>query len=89
MITATAVALERYKSARGGYPDSLAALLSTSHVYSLPVDPFSGKPLGYRRTAEGYLLYSVGPDRLDQKGEVEYDPYDPVKGRYSEGDILH
>jgi hypothetical protein len=34
----------------------------------LPIDPFSGSPLVYRPTADGYLLYSVGPNRINEHG---------------------
>jgi Zn-dependent protease with chaperone function len=30
---------------------------------ALPIDPFDGAPLGYDRTAEGYVLWSSGPDQ--------------------------
>lgn len=32
---------------------------------TLPLDPYSGKPLGYRREGAGCVLWSVGPDRKD------------------------
>jgi hypothetical protein len=89
LITSTAVALEKYKDAKGRYPDSLDALMRTSIMTSQPIDPFSGKPLCYRRMGQGYRLYSVGPDGIDQKGRSEYSELDRFKGIFSEGDILH
>ena len=35
----------------------------------LPDDPFSGKPLVYRLTDEGFRLYSVGPNGVDDGGK--------------------
>jgi hypothetical protein len=34
----------------------------------LPFDPYSGKPLRYRREGAGCVLWSVGPDRKDDGG---------------------
>jgi hypothetical protein len=31
-------------------------------------DPFTGKPLVYRRTECGFVLYSLGPDQHDDGG---------------------
>ena len=33
-----------------------------------PVDPFTGKPLEYRREGDGFLIYSAGPDGRDDGG---------------------
>jgi hypothetical protein len=36
---------------------------------TLPIDPFSKKPLGYRRLENGdCLIYSIGPNRIDEGG---------------------
>jgi hypothetical protein len=32
------------------------------------IDPYSGKPFIYRKTADGFVLYSVGPDGKDDGG---------------------
>jgi hypothetical protein len=34
----------------------------------LPLDPYSGKPLGYRREGAGCVLWSVGLDGKDDDG---------------------
>ena len=39
------------------------------YLSQVPIDPYSGRPLIYRRTAEGYLLYSVGSNRVDDGGQ--------------------
>ena len=31
-------------------------------------DPFTGKPLVYRASADGFLLYSLAEDQRDDKG---------------------
>lgn len=41
-------------------------------------DPFTGVSLMYRKEASGFLLYSLGPDKKDDYGQV--DPDDKQKG---------
>ena len=49
---AASVLLERAKT--GAYPEALPAM---------PTDPYTNKPLGYRREgAGGFVVYSGGPD---------------------------
>lgn len=62
------VALSAYHKANRKYParlSEIAGLLGGK----MPVDPFSGKPYIYKRQGNGYLLYSVGPNLVDDKGE--------------------
>jgi hypothetical protein len=56
----TAVALCRGKLKDGKYPESAPA--------SMPADPFSGKPLIYRRTDSGFVIYSVGGNKHKDDG---------------------
>jgi hypothetical protein len=65
-----AVALERYRLAHGGYPDSLDAL-APQFIARLPHDIINGQPLHYQRTANGqFILYSVGWNEKDDGGVV-------------------
>ncbi len=36
----------------------------------VPADPFDGKPLRCKRTADGLMVYSVGPDGEDNGGKI-------------------
>lgn len=45
-------------------------------------DPFSGKPFHYRRTKEGFVLHSVGPDRKDGGGDLSRSSRDVSIGQY-------
>lgn len=51
----------------------------------LPRDPFSSATLRYRSDPSLFTCYSVGPDRRDNGGVVEYDP---TNGTFSAGDII-
>jgi hypothetical protein len=68
------LALAEYRSKHGAYPKELAALVPEV-LKELPVDPFSEKPLVYRLTDKGYVLYSVGPNGVDDGGKP--DPVNP------------
>ena len=72
----TIIAIERYRAAHGAPPDSLAALVP-NFLTEVPLDPWVGKPLGYKLidpTADSlnrpYLLYCVGGDFTDNDGAI-------------------
>src|SRR5262249_48383417 len=54
--TIAAVAAERFRIATGRWPESLAEL-TPKYLPAAPLDPFDGKPLRYRKTADGVLIY--------------------------------
>lgn len=62
------LALRRFRWAEGDYPKTLNELVPR-FLKSLPPDPFSGGSLIYRRLPQGYLLYSVGEDGVDDGGK--------------------
>jgi hypothetical protein len=35
------------------------------------MDPYSQEPLRFRHTADGLMVYSVGPDRIDNDGRFD------------------
>jgi hypothetical protein len=63
----TAVAAERYRLRHGAWPAGLAALVP-EFLPEVPVDPFDGRPLRYRRLADGVVIYSVSEDGIDDGG---------------------
>jgi hypothetical protein len=67
-----AVAAERYRRARGQWPDSLEALRGTGHLREVPADLYDGRPLRLRRLADGIVVYSVGPDGKDNGGRLDF-----------------
>jgi hypothetical protein len=64
-----ALAVERSRRAEGRWPEALGRLVP-KYLAAVPVDPYDGLPLRYRRTAEGVVVYSVGPDERDGGGAV-------------------
>lgn len=65
-----ALALNVYRQAHGGYPETLAPLAEVVD-WPIPDDIFSGKPFRYRREGAGYVLWSLGPN-LDDDGGHDY-----------------
>jgi hypothetical protein len=67
-----ALALERHRLEHGAYPDKLEGLVPT-YLKSIPLDPYDGQPLRYRRLADGVVVYSVGLDGIDDGGAIDRD----------------
>jgi hypothetical protein len=64
----TILAILTYKAREGRLPGSLKELVDAGLLKSVPMDPYSGGPLIYRVTADGFTLYSVGEDFVDDDG---------------------
>jgi len=62
------VALRRFRTDRGAYPERLDELVP-DYLKELPPDPFTGQPFRYRREDDGWTLYSLGSDQEDDGGE--------------------
>lgn len=74
------IALEEFRIASAKYPSTLSELVPT-HLKSLPLDPCSGSPIGYKLIDASsdpfkrpYILYSVGHDQVDDGGIARNDP---------------
>lgn len=64
---AVGIACERYRRQFGQWPSSLDAI-PKSLLASVPGDPFGGRPLQYKRFEDGVVVYSIGPDGIDNGG---------------------
>ncbi len=69
-IETLAVALACYHAENGRWPAELKELCP-SLLKAIPADRFSGKPLIYKPSEKGYLLYSVGMNMRDDGGQSE------------------
>lgn len=63
-LTRLGLALLQHRREHGTYPKSIQEL----QLQGSSEDPFSGKPLFYRITEDGFLLFSVGADGVDGAG---------------------
>lgn len=61
------VALEIYRNEKHSYPEKLAQLKGI--LDEIPIDPFTNEPLKYRPTKDGYVVYSVAYNLVDDGGE--------------------
>jgi hypothetical protein len=80
------VALRLHQLRSGGFPGTLDEISPTVPAHIL-IDPFSTERFKYRKTDDGYLLYSVGfdfdddggksfefPFKLDTDGDIVFEP---------------
>lgn len=63
-----ATALALYRAERGRYPERLAEL-KPLYLSSIPRDRYDGRELKYHREKNLYVLYGVGRNGLDERGE--------------------
>ncbi|MHC5542922.1 hypothetical protein ACYOEI_32260, partial [Singulisphaera rosea] len=63
------IAAERYRRARGRWPESIESIEEALSI-TLPQDPCAPRPFHLKRTVDGLLVYSVGPDGLDDGGNL-------------------
>jgi len=61
------LAIRRFQSKYGRAPLDLEEL-TPEFMTSVPLDPFSGRPLVYAQSADGPIVYSVGHDGRDDGG---------------------
>jgi hypothetical protein len=64
------LAAERYRRDRHRWPESLGQL-SPRYLDLVPLDPFSGAPILYRRDRQKIIIYSVGNDAVDNGGHLD------------------
>jgi hypothetical protein len=83
-LAITGIAVERFRLAQGRLPEKLDKLVP-QFLSVVPVDPFDGQPLRYRRLEKGYVIYSVGRDGHDNSGRER--PADTKSSDKTEYDI--
>jgi len=67
------LALQRWRLEKDQYPASLKELVTAGFLNKLPMDPWSDKPLVYKKTDDDFILYSVGYNFTDDGGEFGKD----------------
>jgi hypothetical protein len=67
----TALAVERYRRAHGGWPASLDALVADGLLQRVPTDPYDGAPLRYRVRDDRVVIYSIARDLEDNGGTFD------------------
>ncbi len=65
-----ALAVERDRLGKHAWPADLESLVPACLAH-VPLDPYDGKPLRYRKVGEGVLIYSIGADHTDNQGAMD------------------
>jgi len=85
-VTLTIIAILRYRQDTSDYPQNLQELVAAGYLKKIPLDPFSDRPLIYKKTDEDFILYSFGYDFDDDGGQVYRDGEGRVRPWGDEGD---
>jgi hypothetical protein len=80
-----AVATQRYRLANDRPPDTLGDLVP-DYLDAVPIDPFDGEQLRYKKLEVGFVVYSIGEDQDDDGGKERF-PAGQKKRRPYECDI--
>jgi hypothetical protein len=70
-LTVIGFALAAYRAENGAYPERLADLAPQT-IAQVPVDLYTGQAFRYQRQGDGFLMYSLGPNRADNGGKVDF-----------------
>ena len=74
------IALKKWQLKNRGEPVSLDEVVAAAGMKSVPLDPYSDKPLQMKQVGTKTVIYSVGPDGKDDRGEREYVPRENESG---------
>ena len=66
---AAGLAAERFRLDNDQFPDSIDVLVP-QYLDAVPIDPFDQQPIRLAVNDDGIVIYSVGPDRVDDGGDV-------------------
>ncbi len=64
------IAVERFRMKHGKWPANLADMVP-EFLQEIPTDPFDGTPLKMVKVTDGVIVYSVGPDGVDDGGKLD------------------
>lgn len=73
----TSIAIEQFRRANGSLPLTLAELVP-EFLPAVPIDSMDGNPLRYVVNDDGYMLYSVGRNGVDDGGVIGDERLDEV-----------
>lgn len=69
LATATGYAAERYRRAHRAWPNAASDLVP-AFMATVPEDPWSGKPVLMSSDADGFRIWSIGRDGVDDRGDL-------------------
>jgi dsDNA-binding SOS-regulon protein len=86
--TLLTIAILRYRQDKDAYPEKLAELVTADYIKEIPTDPFSDRPLIYKKTGDEFTLYSVGFNFTDDDGQIGKDSKGKPKLWTNNGDAV-
>jgi hypothetical protein len=86
--TVAILALHRWRLEKNQYPATLGELVAAGFLNELPMDPWSDKPLVYKKTDDDFILYSVGFNFTDDGGEYDRDRSGNIRQWSDNGDAV-
>jgi len=86
--TVVILALQRWRLEKDQYPATLGELVTAGFLNELPMDPWSDKPLVYKKTEDDFTLYSVGFNFTDDGGEYAKDRSGNIRTWSDNGDTV-
>jgi hypothetical protein len=67
-----ALAVEQFRKKKGVWPEHLRDLIPT-YLNEIPMDPFRPDFLHMKVSDDSLIVYSVGPDGVDDDGSIDTD----------------
>ncbi len=64
------IAVELYRREHGALPESLTKL-APQYIPTAPMDPYNGKPMLFKVAPEGFTIYSVGKNKVDDGASLD------------------
>ena len=86
--TVAVLAIKRWRLEKNEYPANLDELVAVGYLKELPMDPYTDKPLVYKKTDDNFTLYSIGPNFEDDGGQPGKDDKGRVKKWADNGDTV-
>ena len=72
-VTVVGLAVERFRLRNRRLPEKLKEDLVPMYIERIPLDPYTRKPVKFKKVEGGYCVYSVGADRIDDGGQEKND----------------
>lgn len=82
------IALNIYCQDKSIYPDNLQQLVDEDYLAEIPIDPFSGELIKYKKTDGDFILYSFGLNMIDDGGVKGKDKSGKTKDWADNGDTV-
>jgi hypothetical protein len=76
-VARVGLACRIFKSRRGRFPENLSEL-APDIVKEIPIDPYTGATLIYKKSEEGFIVYSIGSNGKDDGGRGTWMRYAEV-----------